>query len=339
MKRLGRSLRAGDVEQGELRGLTACFRTAKPLFKADMSTLSYDTVVVDHDLVIRGDFDTAAHKLCRLIVRGSLRVSGLYRDHDDPSTGVFVLGNMEAGRVITNGTLAVAKDLVARDALVGLHNDHSAEIHGNVVTKLFVPENHFFAIGGKLRAEVVLGEDADCQVLPPRLGKTIHPVPDDEVHAVVVREVLDIEEGGDGEPPTAHLDHTKIRERVAKGELVLSEPEYYVHDINGLLRSYRRYPDEGREVETRFVTLFRFLDSNKLLKRRIVDASGRLTTRTLTASEYTAEGFEFERDFVPQWLSSRGLKKDPTSTKLLEKYLSQLRTKRLAHSRKRLRPG
>lgn len=222
-KRLGRSLLAGDVTIAELRTLTKRFETAKHYIRDELATWANDSIVVDGDLRIAGDFDTAAHGLCRLVVTGSLRVSGLYRDHDDPETAVFVLGNLEAQRAITNGALCVGKNVVVRETLVGYYNDHCAEILGSVTAKLFAPENHFFTIKGKLSVEHVLGSHAEYRV-PGKLKTKAEPVADDVIRDLVVPEILEVEDYGDpSETPEINVNHSELRARVAAGKPILAK--------------------------------------------------------------------------------------------------------------------
>jgi hypothetical protein len=213
----GRSLRAGETSIAEVRALAAPFGAAKHYLTDATASYAYDTVVVDGDLEITGDLDTLAHELCNLVVTGSLRVSGLYRDYDDPQTAVFVLGDMTADRVITSGALCVRGDLTVRGALVGYYNDHVAEIHGNVTAHVFAPENHGFGFDGTLTVEHVIGAGAEYRV-PPKLRRSATPVADAVLRELVVPEILEIEDYGDPEEtPEINVDHPKVRERVAKG--------------------------------------------------------------------------------------------------------------------------
>lgn len=219
-----RSLAAGRVTIDELRTLTKPFTIAKHYVGDALKTYAYDTLVVDGDLVIDGDFDMFAHKLCCMVVTGSLRVGGFYRDHDDPQTAVFVLGDFEATRAITAGALAVAGDVRAREVLVGFYNDHSAELHGDVTTTVFAPENHFFTIGGKLNAKHVIGRGAEWRV-PAKLKKAAMPVDDAVLPTLVVPEVLQIEDYGDpDETPEINLDHELLRKRAASKLAILLDP-------------------------------------------------------------------------------------------------------------------
>src|SRR4051794_32311176 len=104
----GRSLLRGTCTVPDLARLTKGFAIGRNYIRAELTSHAYDSVIVDGDLVIDGDLDTFAQRICRLVVTGSLRVAGLYRDYDDPETAVFVLGDFVAGRAITSGALAVA---------------------------------------------------------------------------------------------------------------------------------------------------------------------------------------------------------------------------------------
>jgi hypothetical protein len=153
----GRSLRAGQCTVAELATLTEGFAIGRDYISDELPTLAHDSVLVDGDLVIHGNLDTLTLGVCRLVVTGSLRVGGLYRDHHDPQTAVFVLGDFEAGRAITGGALAVACDVTVHGALVGHHNDHPAELHGNVRARALVSDDHVFTIYKTLTADHILG--------------------------------------------------------------------------------------------------------------------------------------------------------------------------------------
>lgn len=214
--KLGRSWQAEEVTIEEIRALTEGFADAAPLFEDDMvDGAVYDIVVVDGDLHVDGDLDTFKHGLMGLVVRGSLRVEGLYEDTDDPACGVFVLGDMTARRVITTGTLGVAGSLTATEALVGFYNDYGATIGKDVVTPLFHPENHHFEIRGSLEAKAVVGYGAEYRV-PAALRARVQALVPKNLREVLVDEVLRGEADEEIE-----LDNTKLRERVAKGLPVL----------------------------------------------------------------------------------------------------------------------
>lgn len=209
----GRSFLRGEVTLGEIRALTRGFAEAGPLFADDMMDGSrHDVVVVDGDLHVPGDLRTFAHKLVGLVVCGSLTVDGLYADTDDPACGVFVLGDMRVGRAITTGSLGVRGSLTASEALVGDYNDYSAWIGGDVHTPLFVPENHYFNIGGRLEAGVVVGYGAAHRV-PKALRGRVEALIPKRLRDVLVDAVLQ-----DGED---ELDAVGLRERVRENLPVL----------------------------------------------------------------------------------------------------------------------
>jgi hypothetical protein len=217
-KKLGRSLLAEEVTVAELKKLTKPFKTAKHYIHDELTTYVYDSVVVDGDLSIKGDFNTFEHNLCRLVVTGSLKVSGLYLDFDDPQTAVFVLGDFEAKRVITTGALCVAKNVIVHDELVGFYNDHCAEIRGNVKCNVFAPENHFFTIGGKLSAKYVLGEGTEYLV-SPKLKASAKPTPASKLQGIVVPEIVKFDDDEDG--LQADWDQSELRKRVRAGKSIL----------------------------------------------------------------------------------------------------------------------
>jgi hypothetical protein len=208
----GRSLLSGDVTLGEIQRLTKPFGDqAEALFdEGSMEGSEYDVLVVDGPLHIEGDFDTFQHKLCGLVVVGDFTVDGVYLDYDDPATGVFVLGNMKAGRVITTGALGVKKSLTVPGSLVGFYNDYSADIGGDVTCECFYPENHHFSIGKKLNAKYVLGSGAEWRV-SKHLKASTKPLAAEQWAKVLHASVI----SGDEEDP--ELDYDAFKERVTKG--------------------------------------------------------------------------------------------------------------------------
>lgn len=194
-KTLGRSFLKGEVKLAEIHALTKEFKDAAHLFAEDMMEEDgdYDVQVVDGDLHVKGDLETFEHGLCGLIVKGNLVVDGLFAETDDPATGVFVLGNLTAARVVTNGTLGVKGTLTATEALVGFYNDYSATIKKDVVTPLFNPENHYFDIGGKLKAKVVIGYGAEYRV-PKAMKKDVEKLIPKDLTSLLSADVLAGEE-------------------------------------------------------------------------------------------------------------------------------------------------
>jgi hypothetical protein len=211
----GRSWKRGEVALDEIRKLTEPFGdSAAALFDDDMMQgCEYDVVVVDGPLKLAGDFYTFDHGLCGLIVRGDLTVTGHYMDCDDPATGVYVLGDMHVGSAMTNGELGVRGSLTADRAVIGFYNDYAATIGGDVHTPCFAPENHFFEIGGKLDARVVVGYGAEYRV-PEAMRAAVKAV---VLAPSKYREVIaaDVLVGADEEEP--ELDDQKLRERAKAG--------------------------------------------------------------------------------------------------------------------------
>ena len=210
----GRSWKRGEVTLPEVRELVAQFEHADTLFDDDMMEgCVYDVVVVDGGLDVPGDLSTWNERLVGLVVRGDLTVGGLYTDTDDPATGVYVLGDMRADRVITTGALGVKGSLTVTGALVGFYNDYSAQVHGDVRTPCFYPENHHFEIGGDLEAPVVLGYGASYRV-PKRLKARAAELDPARYRTVLLSDVL-IPREDDGEE--AELDYDAFKTRVRAG--------------------------------------------------------------------------------------------------------------------------
>ncbi|HEY1957888.1 MAG TPA: hypothetical protein VGH28_19845 [Polyangiaceae bacterium] len=158
-----RSLRRGTVDAETIKKLSADFRLtvlAKVAAEIVDEIESYDgdVFVHDGDLRVEGDFDTSDLAVAVLVVQGDLDVAGCYRDYDDPQSIVVVNGNLRARDVITAGFLDVSKNLEAANAIVGDYNDcNAAVIGGDVTCTMFYPEEHFFRIGGELRAKYLVG--------------------------------------------------------------------------------------------------------------------------------------------------------------------------------------
>jgi hypothetical protein len=214
----GRSWKRGEVTLGEIRRLTQPFGSDAAALFADemMEGCIYDVIVVDGDLDVRGNFYTFDAGLCGLFVQGRFTVSGVYSDTDDPVTGVFVLGNMRAGAVVTNGLLGVKGSLETTGPLVGFYNDYSAKILGDVKAPLFAPETHSFAIGGKLVCKNVIGRAAPYR-LPAKMQRNVKPLPAARWKKVLHPSV--IEDADD--PDDLEIDDAALRKRVLAGKPVL----------------------------------------------------------------------------------------------------------------------
>jgi len=213
-KALGRSLVAGQTSQAELVKLTKGMYWAKYFAEKIWPIRGWgDVVVVDGDLEIEGDLDLWDRKLVSLVVCGSLRVSGLYCETDDPTMGVFVRGDLTAARIDTIGGLCVDGTLTAREVLIGRHNDYSAIVGGDVVTPVFVPEQHLFQIGGTLRADLVLGSLARVKQAKP--NKAIVPLAMTEYRARVEPAALEVDDYDENE---IYLQHDVIGKLVRAGK-------------------------------------------------------------------------------------------------------------------------
>jgi len=136
-------------------------------------------LVHDGDLRIDGDFDTGDRDLTALVVRGNLRVSGLYQDtcNDGPSQ-VIVFGDLCAANVLTAGYLEVTGDLVVNEAVVGDYNDGGALVHGALRAALFLPFDHAFAIKGDNRAKETI-HNLNAKTRPRQLAKRFYAAAED----------------------------------------------------------------------------------------------------------------------------------------------------------------
>lgn len=216
----GRSLRRGEVTLDELRALTEPFDGAASLLAEELG--EYDAVVVEGDLTLP-ELDTYVRRLAVLVVTGNLRVEGTYQDYGYPATGVFVLGDLQAENVITEGTLGVSGDLIARHALVGAGNDYSATIAGTASARVFVPENHHFEVGTEARFEIVFGWAAphriSKKVQKGLAGLALRDAVVSEIHSELVQDLDDDDiEKSDFEDL---IEYSALVQRIAKGQPIL----------------------------------------------------------------------------------------------------------------------
>lgn len=102
-------------------------------------------------------------------------------------------------------------------------------------------------------------------------------------------------------------------------------------DIDEDLKAYGRDKVLRKMAEGQFIGILDFINENGLFKKKknAYDASGNFLIRQLFASELTEEGILFVRAAHIAWFRSKASAKDPTNRKLLEKYLNQIRGKKL----------
>lgn len=158
----GRSYARHEVTLDELRTLTAGFAYADTLLDEGLISADYDAVVVDGDLHLPSL--QLGNGTVFLVVTGNLTIDGSCEDCDDPATGLYVLGNLQAGSVFTAGMLGVQGDLTVTRTLAGYYNDYSAIVKGRTQAAVFFPENHFFEFGGEPTFGHVLGKSASHRV-------------------------------------------------------------------------------------------------------------------------------------------------------------------------------
>ena len=101
-----------------------------------------------------------------------------------------------------------------------------------------------------------------------------------------------------------------------------------VWDIDEIREAYEEVPDMIPDMERRWNTLFRFMHDNKLLTKKIVDSSGKVTVRRLFPKDFTKEGRDFAGSYESQYLKSKASSDPDKGPKLLERYLKELRAKR-----------
>jgi hypothetical protein len=217
----GRSFQQGEVTRAELLKLTSQFTIGRDFFATDMDGWHYDVRLVEGDLTVPGRLDLFTEKLAAVVVTGNLEVLGTYGDGDDPWSGVFVLGDMQAANVVTAGSLNVAGSLTVAGGLVGDYNDYSAAIGGQTTARYLHTEYHWFDFGAAVTVDHVLGPPHASWPKTTRLTElSAARYPDvlvPEVFSPDPAELTD-EERAEG---WFDLDHREVMRRASAGEPVL----------------------------------------------------------------------------------------------------------------------
>lgn len=179
----------------------------------DISDFAGDVFLHEGDLHVTGDFDTMDLGVLVLVVTGDLIVSGCYSDYDDPQSHVIVKGSLHARDVWTSGFLTVLKDLDVANAVVGDYNDCDTVVGGDVRCRFFFPEEHYFTVGGALRAAHFAG-NTEYRVISSEkyIGMTCS-----EFTSLYGTDL--VEEGSDPSS-TYFIDFDKLRKGVSEGRLV-----------------------------------------------------------------------------------------------------------------------
>jgi hypothetical protein len=99
-----------------------------------------------------------------LIVLGDLTVDGLLSDGDVDRSFLVVTGNVRARALYSGAFNLVLGDLHA-DAVACFNNDGGLGVGGDLVTNLFIEDDHSYEVVGELRARVTDEDAADW--LPP----------------------------------------------------------------------------------------------------------------------------------------------------------------------------
>ncbi|EKS67892.1 hypothetical protein BURK_022710 [Burkholderia sp. SJ98] len=105
--------------------------------------------------------------------------------------------------------------------------------------------------------------------------------------------------------------------------------DYAVWNIDELVSAYANVPEVARTVSETMEALFKFFETEGLLRCRVTDSDGKLIKRQIMASEITEEGELFStgpRNTVQRWLGSKGAQKSPPDMKMLEKALAESRS-------------
>lgn len=158
----GRSYARGEVTLDELRAVTSGFEHAHALVAEDLLSADYDAILVEGDLHLPSL--SLGDGVVLLVVTGNLTVDGACNDCDDPATGLYVLGNLQAGSVYTAGMMGVQGNLTVTRTLAGFYNDYYATVKGTTRAAVFFPENHSFVFVGEPSFDHVLGENAKYRV-------------------------------------------------------------------------------------------------------------------------------------------------------------------------------
>lgn len=89
-------------------------------------------------------------------------------------------------------------------------------------------------------------------------------------------------------------------------------------------------PDEtNQKIVKRILTALRlFFQYNNLLNINIINQSGEIIDRERRMSHFTREGMELQKSKVPNWLESKGAKKNPPDMSILSKQLETIRSSR-----------
>lgn len=213
---VGRSVLNGEVERDELLALTSRFEAAESMFIEDIDSWAYDTRLVEGDLIVDGPLHLFKERVAGLVVTGRLVVRGLYTDTDDPMSGTFVLGDMEAANVLTAGTLNVAGSLVVHDGLVGDYNHYGAEICGETRARFLHTEHHWFTFHGPVHIDHVL--DTPRGKWPK--GSKLIETPPTAYRKLIVPEVF---RSADCEDDELEIDHRKLMKRLSSGSPILRD--------------------------------------------------------------------------------------------------------------------
>jgi len=179
----------------------------------DISDFAGDVFLYEGDLHVTGDFDTMDLGVLVLVVTGDLIVSGCYGDYDDPQSHVIVKGSLHARDVWTSGFLTVLKDLDVANAVVGDYNDCDTVVGGDVRCRFFFPEEHYFTVGGALRAAHFAG-NTEYRVISSEkyIGMTCS-----EFTSLYGTDLV----AEDSDPSSTYfIDFDKLRKGVHEGRLV-----------------------------------------------------------------------------------------------------------------------
>ncbi len=126
-------------------------------FKTDIESMAYDTIYYKGDLHINHSFNTFKSGICNLFIEGDLYVEGTIFTYDDPSTLIFVTGNVVSDNIINAGSFFVCGNLEVKHCLLGNYNHGMFVAYGDTKAELFYPEDHSFDLYKEINFKYAFG--------------------------------------------------------------------------------------------------------------------------------------------------------------------------------------
>jgi hypothetical protein len=189
----------------------------------------YDLLVHEGDLIIDGGLNTFKSGFTLLIVKGNLRVKGLYIDSDHPETILIVQGNMFAKNIFTRGYLEIHGNLEVDHCLIGDYNHGATYVQKDTRAQLFYPENHYFKFLNEVEFGYQLGEyeskNKKINISRDEIYKQMDNLVDeifdfDEWNIMDAQEQKEITDAGE-KYDFVNLDTAKIMELLEEGKSIV----------------------------------------------------------------------------------------------------------------------